>query len=143
MVLVGGISVVKGAMAAVLSTVVWLLGGYDKFIEALLLAMTLDIIMGVAHAYMDGVLNSKKMRLGIMRKSLYFVVVSLAVLLDRTLLNSQPVARTLVISYLVSNEALSILEHAAGLGIPIPKTLLNRLERLREESDSVKEGSGA
>lgn len=130
----------KAAATVILSTFIWLVGGVDTYFQALLVAITLDLIMGVSHAYQDGRLNSKKMRIGILRKSCYFAVVALAVLLDRTLLGSQPVARTLVISYLLANEALSILEHAAGLGIPIPKALTDKLERLCEKTNSKNEG---
>lgn len=120
----------KSLTASLLSGIIWLVGGWDVLVQALLVAMTLDFLGGVLHAYADGRLNSTKMRRGILRKSAYFAVIVLAVMLDRTLFASQPVARTLSISYLLVNESLSILEHAAALGVPIPKQLVEKLERL-------------
>lgn len=133
----------KAIPASALACISWLLGGWDVLIQALLVAMTLDFIGGVVHAYYDGRLNSTKMRRGIIRKTAYFAVVLLAVCLDRTVFASQPVTRTLAISYLIVNESLSILEHAAAMGVPIPKALVEKLERLRETgSKTVEDGQG-
>jgi toxin secretion/phage lysis holin len=73
------------------------------------------------------------MRRGLIRKSCYFIAIILAVLVDRAVLDGSPAARTLVISYLCVNEALSVLEHLAAIGVPLPAQLNRALEKVRKE----------
>jgi len=55
------------------------------------------------------------------------------------LFQSAPAFRTLVLSYLCVNEALSVLEHLAAIGVPLPRQLKHALERARKELDSPHE----
>jgi phage-related holin len=57
-------------------------------------------------------------------------------LIDRALFQSAPAFRTLVLSYLCVNEALSVIEHLAAVGVPLPAQLKHALEKLRHEMDS-------
>jgi phage-related holin len=40
-----------------------------------------------------------------------------------------------VLSYLCVSEALSVLEHLAAIGVPLPAQLKHALEKLRHEMD--------
>lgn len=121
----------KAIAASVLSCIAWLLGGWDILAQAMVAAIALDVAAGFLRAGYEKRLNSSCMRKGIFRKCGYFVAVLLAVLLDRSLFHSAPAARTLVISYVIVNESLSVLEHLAAMGVPLPAELKEMLMKLR------------
>ena len=126
---------VKSALAALASVVCWLIGGWDVLAQALVLLMGLDVLGGLIQAFYERKLNSSIMRKGLIRKTGYFAAIALAVLIDRALFQAQPAFRTLVLSYLCVNEALSVLKHLAAIGVPIPAQVKRALEKLRHEMD--------
>jgi toxin secretion/phage lysis holin len=129
----------KSVIAALASLFVYLVGGWDTLAQALVLLIALDVAGGLAQAFYERKLNSSIMRRGLLRKSGYFAAIALAVLVDRALFQSAPAFRTLVLSYLCVNEALSVLEHLAAIGVPLPRQLKHALERARKELDSPHE----
>jgi len=126
---------IKSALAALASLFCWLLGGWDVLAQVLALLMGLDVAGGLIQAFYEKRLNSSIMRRGLLRKSGYFAAIALAVLVDRALFQAQPAFRTLVLSYLCVNEALSVLEHLAAIGVPLPAQLRRALEKLRKDLD--------
>jgi toxin secretion/phage lysis holin len=113
----------------------YLVGGWDVLAQALALLMGLDVAGGLIQAFYEKRLNSSIMRKGLIRKTGYFAAIALAVLVDRALFQSAPAFRTLVLSYLCVNEALSVIEHLAAVGVPLPAQLKRALEKLRHEMD--------
>ena len=126
---------IKSALAALASLFCWLLGGWDVLAQALVLVMGLDVLGGLIQAFYEKRLNSSIMRRGLLRKTGYFAAIALAVLIDHALFQAQPAFRTLVLSYLCVNEALSVLEHLAAIGVPLPTQLKRSLEKLRKDLD--------
>jgi toxin secretion/phage lysis holin len=122
-------------LAALASLVCALIGGWDVLAQALVLLIGLDVAGGLAQAFYEKRLNSSIMRKGLIRKTGYFAAIALAVLMDRALFQSAPAFRTLVLSYLCVNEALSVLEHLAAIGVPLPAQLKHALEKLRHDMD--------
>jgi len=129
----------KSVIAALASLVCALIGGWDVLAQALVLLIGLDVAGGLAQAFYEKRLNSSIMRKGLIRKTGYFAAIALAVLIDHALFQSAPAFRTLVLSYLCVNEALSVLEHLAAIGVPLPRQLKHALERARKELDSPHE----
>jgi len=123
----------KSVLAALASILCWLLGGWDVLAQALVLLIGLDVLGGLIQAFYERKLNSSIMRRGLLRKSSYFIAIILSVLVDKALFQSVPATRTLVVSYLCVNEALSVLEHLAVIGVPLPTQLKRSLEKLRKE----------
>ena len=126
----------KSGLAAVSACLVWLIGGWDALAQALVLLVALDVLGGLIQAFYEKRLNSSIMRQGLIRKTGYFAAIALAVLVDRALFQSAPAFRTLVLSYLCVNEALSVLEHLAAIGVPLPAQIKRALEKLRREMDN-------
>jgi len=126
----------KSLLASAGAFLVWLFGGWDALAQALALLMGLDVAGGLIQAFYEKRLNSSIMRKGLIRKTGYFAAIALAVLVDRALFQSAPAFRTLVLSYLCVNEALSVLEHLAAIGVPLPAQLKHALEKLRHDMDS-------
>ncbi len=66
------------------------------------------------------------------------LLVMLATALDGLL--GASLCRLTVIGFYGANEALSIVENAALLGVPFPRGLLRALERFREARDQAESG---
>ncbi|MEJ5251919.1 MAG: phage holin family protein [Armatimonadota bacterium] len=122
---------IKAICASVVALCASLLGGWDILAQAMLAVIVLDVAAGLLRAGYEKRLNSSCMRKGLFRKAGYFVAVLLAVMLDCSLFNHAPAARTLVISYVIVNESLSVLEHLAAMGVPLPAELKEMLMKLR------------
>ncbi len=120
------------SISGVLTSIVYLLGGFDVALKTLLIVVVIDYISGVLSALYNKKLNSKIGFKGILKKLSYFCIIVLATLLDSLLGNSGAI-RTLVIYFLVANDGLSIVENAAEMGVPLPKKLIEALEQLRKE----------
>lgn len=67
-----------------------------------------------------------------LKKAVIFVVLILAVSLDRLLNTGGWVFRTLVCYFYIANEGISILENCACLGVPIPQQITDALIQLKE-----------
>lgn len=120
------------SIGSILTSLIYLVGGFDIALKTLIIVIVLDYIAGVLSALYNKKLNSKIGFKGILKKLFYFCIVVLATLLDR-LLGDTGAIRTLVIYFLVANDGLSIVENAAEMGIPLPKKLIEALEQLRKE----------
>jgi toxin secretion/phage lysis holin len=126
--------ILKGAGSVLLSCAVLLFGGVDQILLVLVALMILDYATGVTAAWEEKRLDSEVGRKGIITKIGMLVVVSMAALIDSSLLLPDPILRTLTIGFFIANEGLSILENAAILGVPIPTQLKDALEVLRKKT---------
>lgn len=111
----------------------YLVGGVDVAFKTLAIIMVLDYITGVISAIYKKKVNSKIGFKGILKKSLYFIVIILASLLDRLL--NQDIIRYVVIYFFVANDGISILENIAKCNVKLPNKLLEILEQLKNEND--------
>lgn len=125
------ISFVSGTL---LTGVTYFLGGWDVAIQTLVLVMALDYVTGICKAVKQKKLNSKAGLWGILKKFGYLVIVALAVVVDRLAGNTGAV-RTMVIYFFIANDGLSILENWGGIGLPLPRKLIELLEQLKHEND--------
>lgn len=112
---------------------VYLFGGLDVALQALLIAIILDYITGLMKGYKSKNLNSKTGLKGIFKKIGLLCLVALAVAIDKVAGDSGLI-RTVVIYYLFANEGLSIVENLGEMDIIVPKVLKDKLEQLKEGS---------
>lgn len=120
-------------IAIVLTTFVYLVGGLDVAMIALLVAIVLDYISGVIKGYVTKQLSSQTGFRGIVKKVAILIIVMLAVLVDRVTGDTGAI-RTLVIYYFVANEGLSIIENLGQAGVPIPQSIKKALKALKKEN---------
>lgn len=111
----------------------WLVGGFDLAFKTLAIIMILDYITGVISAMYKKKINSKIGFKGILKKSLYIIVIILATLLDNLL--NQNVIRYVVIYFFVANDGISIIENIAKCNVKLPKKLTEMLEQLKNDND--------
>jgi toxin secretion/phage lysis holin len=108
-------------------------GSLDGVLEALIYAMVIDYMSGIMAAYVnpDLALNSQKGLLGICKKIMILMLVSMAHIIDAAF--GQAMVYSVVLWFFIGNEGLSIIENAAKAGVPIPAKLRDTLEQLSHE----------
>ena len=129
----------KGFLATISLSSIWtsfiyLVGGFDVAFKSLIIIVIIDYLTGVLNAIKKKKLNSKISIWGIVKKLLYFVMVALAVIVDR-ITGTDGTIRNLVIYFLIANDGISILENMGKMGVPIPKKLKDILEQLKEKGE--------
>lgn len=127
--------VVKSISAGLITAISYLLNGWDTALQTLCLFMVIDFITGLLKGIVNKELNSQTCLKGIIKKCCYFILVIVAVALDRLYPEAQGLVRTLVCYFLVATDGISILENIGAAGVPYPKFLKNILEQLKDKSD--------
>ena len=122
----------KGVVAIVGTALTWLFGAWDTTLMVLVCFMALDYCTGVIRAFINKEVSSDIGLKGIARKAVIFIVLIVAVLLDRLLNTGTWVFRTLICYFYIANEGISLLENCAGLGLPIPDKLKDALAQLKD-----------
>lgn len=113
----------------------YLFGGV-KFLHLLLLLMGLDIITGIFKAIKNGNLWSRKSLFGYARKLLILIVIVTANIIDQVLSLSGTLTFATVLFY-IANEALSIIENMAQLGVLVPQQLAEKLKVIDTQSEEI------
>lgn len=110
------------------------LGGWDVIIKALVALVVLDYVTGVLKALSTKTLSSAVGFKGLIKKTVIFIVVATAVIIQSVIGEAVPL-REITIIFFLCNEGISLLENAAEF-VPIPEKLKDALIQLREKSDS-------
>lgn len=130
----------KTLVAVIATGFTWLFGAWDTPLGILVLFIVLDYITGLVRGYINKELSSDVGLKGIARKAVIFVVLIVAVALDRLLSNGTWIFRSLICYFYIANEGLSLLENCGSLGLPIPKKMLDALIQLKDgEKKEIKE----
>lgn len=106
--------------------------GLPVTLQILLSLMALDIIGGCAIALRDKTLSYKIAFSGVTRKGAALALILMAQLIEPMIALHVPLSSILA-GYYIYVEALSILEHAADTGLPIPPYLRDALAKLNVE----------
>lgn len=110
----------------------------------LTIVMLIDYITGMAAAYVNAELSSRKGIRGIFKKLGYYSLVCVGMTLDYILCSGLAQIGVygnniffglIVTVWLIINELISILENLSRLDVPIPKFLKSVVERLKNNVD--------
>lgn len=105
-------------------------GGHDILFSALVYMMILDYVSGIAAAVYRKTrpvgLSSALCFKGILKKVMILVIVAAAHQVD-AVVGKDMLTRSMVILFFLGNEGISILEHAASVGLPVPGILKDQL----------------
>ena len=123
---------IKSAAAAIGGAAAYLWGPWD----ALIALVAIDYVTGVICAAVNGKLNSSVGFRGLMKKAFIFALVAVAGIADRVIPAANQAIRAAVILFYTANEAISIMENAAELGLPVPKRLKGMLTKAQNESEA-------
>ena len=127
-------NIISDVLSVILTTLVYILGGFDVALKSLIIIVIIDYLTGVGSAYYNKKVSSKKGLKGIIKKFCYFLIVALAVVIDN-LMGQSGVIRTLVIYFFVVNDGISIIENMAEMDVKLPKKLIESLEDLKHQSE--------
>lgn len=128
------------------SGVLELLGGWDEALQTLVIFMAVDwftggIILPVVFKKSpkseNGALESRAGWKGLCRKGMTLLVVLIAVRLDM-LLKTNYLRDTVCIAFII-NEAVSIIENAGIMGVPLPEALKKSIDILEEKNLAMKD----
>lgn len=127
--------------SAIVGAIAGFFGGFSPVMKCLLILNIVDYATGYICALLgrspkteSGGASSKVGFIGLARKAFIWLVVLLAILLDRAIGNGSAAFQTAAAFFYISNEGLSIIENAALMGVPIPPFLKKILEVLLEKS---------
>lgn len=132
-----GAIVAKGIAAGVMAFFSYYLGGWDRWLEALLILIVIDYATGISAGFVNRRLSSEVGAKGVVKKLAMLFMVAAALALDRCLQTPEPGLRMVVISFLVINEALSIFENLDRLGVPIPDKFRRWVQAMNEKEDTT------
>lgn len=121
-------------------------GGWDAALNTLVFFMATDYVTGLIVAGVfrrsdkseNGALESRAGFKGLLRKGMTLAIVLVACRLD-ILLGTDFVRDAAVIAF-AANEALSIVENAGLMGVPIPPVIANSIEVLQRKGKEEKHG---
>lgn len=105
----------------------------DRGLQALVMLMVMDYVSGVINAMKDKSVSSSVGFLGIFKKLMIGLVVCACAAMDHYL--KVDVLANISICFYIANEAISILENAAKLGIPVPDKVKDMLAQIKSESE--------
>ena len=118
-----------------------LFGGWNGSIATLMVFMAIDYVSGLLLAGVfkkstkseSGALESRAGFKGLVRKAETLLIVALAVRLD--MLTHQNFIAGGVVTAFVANEAISITENAAMMGVPLPGVLLRAIDVMKQKKE--------
>ena len=133
----------KVAVGGTVGFVLYLIGGFDLFLEALLVCMIVDYLMGLTIAGVfkrskkskNGCLDSFVGWMGISKKIISLLFIIIAVELQKV--SGLSGIREGVILALIVNELISIIENAGIMGIPVPDPIKKMIDVLKTQADSA------
>lgn len=132
---------VLGVLGIVGSVIAKYLGGWDTALQTLIIFMAMDYVTGLVVAGVfhksekteSGTLESRAGWKGLCRKGMTLLIVLVAAQLDKVT-GTEVIKNAAIIGYIV-NEALSIIENAGLMGLPIPTIIKKALDILQDKSE--------
>ena len=113
-------------------------GSMDGLFYTLVAFVVIDYITGVCVAIHINSCPAMWVPMESPRRSLFFALVSLSSVIDRFLLGSEDVLRTVTTVFYIANEAMSIMENVGKVGLPLPQKLQNFLSHFEKYQGSRK-----
>ena len=114
---------IKYGVAILGTWLTWLFGTWDTAIGILVLFIVLDYLTGVVRGFVNKELSSDVGLKGIARKAVIFIVLIIAVALDRLMNTGSWVFRTLVCYFYIANEGLSLIERIGSFRLTYPRKI--------------------
>lgn len=111
-------------------------GNLEPLVQLLMVFMVLDIATGLLRGYALRELSSDVSRRGVARKGIMLLLVAAAKAAESHV-GGLPLAGA-VAGFYLAHEGVSILENAAGAGLPVPQALREALVKLANSAERGK-----
>ena len=138
---------IQAAFSAALAMLTAYFGIVAVPIAVLVVAMAIDYGTGMAAAWKQADLSSKRGIIGIVKKIGYLALVCVGMLVDWLIYCGLQAVNVnigytfffgvLVTIWLIINELISILENLGTIGVPLPKFLLTIVKKLKVTAENV------
>lgn len=110
-----------------------MLGGHDKLIQLLVFLVIVDSVTGFAKALSERNVDGDKIGKGVIKKMIYFVVVSVAVQIQGTFSESVPL-REIVILFYIIEEFVSMIENV-GYFAELPEEFTGYFKNMKKKGN--------
>lgn len=125
----------SSVLVSVGNAFVWFWGDMDGGFYLLTSLVVIDFVVDVLkHMIIDRTMSGKFYLRKTIQKIMIYLVVGIANSVDNVVFNGSHTLQYMILFYYISGEALSILDHAACMGLPVPEKLQNILHHLRENA---------
>ena len=132
--------IISAAAGTVGALIVKMFGGWSGAMSTLMIFMAADYLSGLLLAGVfkkspkskNGALESRAGFKGLVRKGIILIIVMLAFRLD-TITGQNFIADGVIIAF-ITNEAISITENAALIGVPLPAPLIKAIDVLKKDN---------
>lgn len=125
----------KITIGAGVSALTFLFGAWHITLGILAVMVLLDIVTGLLKGFMLKEVRSRKLSNGLFRKAGFVALIILAQMMDHWI--GAPIFRTVVVSLLIANEAISVLENLVQMGVPIPQKLIQFLQIVKDSDGDI------
>lgn len=105
-----------------------------NILYALIALVVFDYITGVCLAIHNQKLSSSIGAKGISKKVMIFILISMSCIADNYFLQSGNKLEAVTILFYCANEAISIIENAAKIGIPVPEKIKKLFDSIKDEN---------
>lgn len=126
-----------GVVIGSLATIVF--GTWLPLMTTLLVLNVADIVSGVLKGGKEHAIGSRKFYTGIQKKAGQWLLIIVGNSLDTMVFDGMPISKTLLVSFLVATEGISITENLAIIGVPIPAFLKERLVQVQESNSRLED----
>lgn len=123
------------SISVILTTFIYLLGGFDVALQSLLIVIVIDYLTGISAAIYNKELSSKVGFKGIIKKFSYLLIIALSVVIDN-IMGHSGLIRTLIIYFFVSNDGISIIENMAKMNVKLPEKLIEVLKQINKKGSN-------
>lgn len=139
-------SVLYSAVGLVGGFIAMAFGGWSDALITLMIFMSVDYVTGLIVAGIfkkskkseNGALESRAGFKGLCRKGVALLIVLVAVRLD-IVMQTTYIKDAVIIAF-IANEAISIIENAGLMGIPVPSIIAKAIDVLKKNSDEKMAG---
>lgn len=105
-----------------------------NILYALIALVIFDYITGVCVAIHNRKLSSAIGAKGISKKVMIFILISMSYIADKYFLQAGNMLEAVTILFYCANEAISIIENAAKIGIPVPEKMKKLFSSIKEKN---------
>nr|WP_314099234.1 phage holin family protein [uncultured Lachnoanaerobaculum sp.] len=139
-------NILYSIVGAVGGFIAMVFGGWSDALVTLMIFMSVDYVTGLIVAGIfkkskkseSGALESRAGFKGLCRKGVALLIVLVAVRLD-IVMKTTYIKDAVIIAF-IANEAISIIENAGLMGIPVPSIIAKAIDVLKKNSDEKMAG---